>query len=167
MGNDRKYAFLFGRVYRGIWGRFCLHGDPYTPVLRHKSLLGCDRSSDHVFWHPNTHCLWNFYFVWYWLPKNSKNSISMIDQNRDINIYVSDQNVNILKKFTFIKIFTFFHLFTVLTQCQLKFDISKLTSVWKLICCVRLKFSAYRLKYLRTYLLCIKTGNSLGMGKSL
>lgn len=161
MGNDRKYAFLFGRVYRGIWGRFCLHGDPYTPALRHKSLLGSDRSSDQVFWYPNTHCLWNLYFVWYWLPKNSKNSISMIDQNRDIiNIYVSDQNVHI-------KISHLFHIFTVLVLSQFEFDISKLTSVWKLICCVRLKFSAYRLKYLRTYLLCMKTGNSLGMGKSL
>lgn len=85
----------------------------------------------------------------------------MIDQNRDIiNIYVSDQNVHI-------KISHLFHIFSVLVLSQFEFDISKLTSVWKLICCVRLKFSAYRLKYLRTYLLCMKTGNSLGMGKSL
>lgn len=146
----RSMHFCFCRVYRGISERFCLRGAPYTPVLRHTSLLGSDRSSDHVFWHPNTHCLWNFYFVWHWPPKNSKISIWMIDHNVNLKIHIS---------------FTF--QFTVLILCQCKFDISIPTSVWKLICFVRSKFSAYSWKYVRTYLLCMKMGNSLGMGKSL
>lgn len=49
MGNDRKYVFLFGCVYWGIWGCFCLYGDLYILVFCYKFFFGFDWFLDYVF----------------------------------------------------------------------------------------------------------------------